>query len=73
MWSVTNKLQTTKIRLENNNIEKFGELINQSHNSLQFDYEVGCPELDFVVKQGRTIDGVVGIRMTGAGFGGCSF
>jgi galactokinase len=58
--------------LKNNEIEKFGEFMNESHNSLQYDYEVTCPELDFVVQEGRKIDGVLGIRMTGAGFGGCT-
>ena len=46
--------------------------MNASHDSLQYDYEVTCPELDFVVQEGRKIDGVLGIRMTGAGFGGCT-
>lgn len=66
------RVRQSAVVLKNNDIEKFGKLMNQSHDSLQFDYEVTCPELDFVVKQGRTIDGVVGIRMTGAGFGGCT-
>ncbi len=58
--------------LKNNEIDKFGKFMNESHNSLQYDYEVTCPELDFVVQEGRKIDGVLGIRMTGAGFGGCT-
>ena len=58
--------------LRNNQIDKFGEYMNESHDSLQYEYEVTCPELDFVVKEGRKIDGVIGIRMTGAGFGGCT-
>ena len=58
--------------LRNNEIAKFGEFMNESHDSLQYKYEVTCPELDFVVQEGRKIDGVLGIRMTGAGFGGCT-
>ena len=58
--------------LKNNDIDVFGECMNESHNSLRFDYEVTCPELDFVVDEGRKISGVLGIRMTGAGFGGCT-
>lgn len=58
--------------LKNNEITKFGELMNASHDSLQYKYEVTCPELDFVVLEGRKIEGVLGIRMTGAGFGGCT-
>ena len=67
-----NRVKKSAEALKNNDINKFGEFINQSHDSLQYDYEVTCPELDFVVKLGRKIEGVVGIRMTGAGFGGCT-
>lgn len=58
--------------MKNNDIALFGQYMNESHDSLQYDYEVTCPELDFVVDMGRNIDGVMGIRMTGAGFGGCT-
>ena len=43
----------------------------QSHNSLRDDYEVSCPELDFLVEEAIKIKGVYGARMTGGGFGGC--
>lgn len=58
--------------MKTNDIYEFGRLMNGSHDSLQYDYEVTCPELDFVVEEGRKIPGVLGIRMTGAGFGGCT-
>ncbi|MBR5614658.1 MAG: galactokinase [Clostridia bacterium] len=58
--------------LKKGNLAEFGKLMNLSHDSLQYDYEVTCPELDFVATAGRKIDGVLGIRMTGAGFGGCT-
>ena len=58
--------------MKNDDIEEFGRCMNESHDSLRDDYEVTCPELDFVVSEGRKIDGVLGIRMTGAGFGGCT-
>ncbi|MBR1969483.1 MAG: hypothetical protein IKA17_03910 [Clostridia bacterium] len=58
--------------MKNNDIALFGQYMNASHDSLQYDYEVTCPELDFIVSTGRKIDGVLGIRMTGAGFGGCT-
>ena len=48
-----------------------GKLLMESHRSLQHDYEVSCPELDFLVEMARAIDGVYGARMTGGGFGGC--
>ena len=58
--------------MKNDDIEVFGMFMNESHDSLRDDYEVTCPELDFVVSEGRKISGVLGIRMTGAGFGGCT-
>ena len=58
--------------MKNNDIELFGQYMNESHDSLQYDYEVTCSELDYVVNMGRKVDGVLGIRMTGAGFGGCT-
>ena len=48
-----------------------GKLLLASHRSLQADYEVSCPELDFLVEASCQIDGVYGARMTGGGFGGC--
>jgi len=50
----------------------FGELMNQSHISLKDDYEVTGFELDTIVNEAWKIEGVIGARMTGAGFGGCS-
>jgi galactokinase len=58
--------------LKNNNIVRFGELMNQSHDSLKDDYEVTGIELDTLVYEGRKLPGVIGTRMTGAGFGGCT-
>lgn len=58
--------------LKENNIERFGELMNQSHDSLSNDYEVTGKELDTLVYEARKLPGVIGSRMTGAGFGGCT-
>jgi galactokinase len=49
-----------------------GRLLVDSHRSLQHDYEVSCDELDFLVDAALAIDGVIGSRMTGGGFGGCT-
>src|SRR5262249_22779519 len=54
------------------NLEAFGELMNASHDSLRDDYQVSCLELDTLVDSARSVDGVYGSRMTGAGFGGCT-
>lgn len=58
--------------LEDNDIELLGKLMNESHDSLCTDYEVTGTELDTLVYEGRKLPGVVGTRMTGAGFGGCT-
>ncbi len=55
-----------------NNIRRFGELMNESHNSLRDDFEVSCPEIDYLVERAREVDGVLGSRITGGGFGGCT-
>jgi galactokinase len=52
-------------------IDTFGELMGESHRSLKDDYEVSGPELDKLVDIAGNVDGVIGARMTGAGFGGC--
>lgn len=54
------------------NYHKFGQLMTESHNSLRDDYNVSCPELDSLVEIASSVDGVLGSRMTGGGFGGCT-
>jgi galactokinase len=49
-----------------------GKLMVESHRSLQYDYEVSCAELDFLVDTALALPGVYGSRMTGGGFGGCT-
>lgn len=58
--------------LKANDVEAFGKLMNASHVSLRDDYEVTGIELDTLVEEAWKIDGVIGSRMTGAGFGGCT-
>jgi galactokinase len=58
--------------LRENNIDRFGILMNLSHDSLREDYEVTGIELDTLAYEARKLPGVVGSRMTGAGFGGCT-
>jgi galactokinase len=64
-------LEAVKV-LEAGDLERFGELMNQSHESLRDDYEVSSKELDQLVELARRQPGVLGARMTGAGFGGCT-
>ncbi|MBQ9503530.1 MAG: galactokinase, partial [Lachnospiraceae bacterium] len=58
--------------LKNNDKETFGRLINESHVSLRDDYEVSCKELDIMAEEAWKLPGVIGSRMTGGGFGGCT-
>ena len=58
--------------LKNNDIATFGKLMNESHDSLKNDYETSCEECDILAETARTIDGVIGSRITGGGFGGCT-
>lgn len=58
--------------LKVNDAESFGGLMYDSHDSLRHDYEVSCRELDVLVGATEGLRGVVGARMTGAGFGGCT-
>lgn len=58
--------------LKENNIEEFGKLMNASHVSLRDDYEVSCEEIDILVDLAWKIPGVIGSRITGGGFGGCT-
>lgn len=53
-------------------LEELGALMNASHQSLRSDFEVSCAELDCLVDIAQRTDGVLGSRMTGAGFGGCT-
>ena len=58
--------------LERGDLNEFGPLMAESHQSLRDDYEVSVRELDLMVEFARRIDGVYGARMTGGGFGGCT-
>lgn len=58
--------------LKSGNIIRFGELMNQSHISLRDDYEVSCEEIDLLVDLAWSVPGVIGSRITGGGFGGCT-
>jgi galactokinase len=64
-------LEAVKV-LESGDLERFGQLMNASHESLRDDYEVSSKELDVLVELAWKQPGVLGARMTGAGFGGCT-
>jgi len=58
--------------IENNDLETLGALIYASHNGLQHQYKVSCEELDFLVAPAKKNKKVLGARMMGGGFGGCT-
>lgn len=58
--------------LKEGNVEQFGKYMNQSHISLRDDYEVSCQEIDVLVDLAWSVPGVIGSRITGGGFGGCT-
>ncbi len=60
------------VALSEGHLLDFGVLMNASHYSLKYDFEVTCNELDTLVALSQQFDGVIGSRMTGAGFGGCT-
>ncbi|WP_270504145.1 galactokinase [Ligilactobacillus salivarius] len=70
VWENQRTMQA-QAALEEGDLEKFGRLVNASHVSLEHDYEVTGIELDTLAHTAWKQDGVLGARMTGAGFGGC--
>src|SRR5690606_14876341 len=64
--NTVNALKTSK------NTREIGDLLYQSHEGLQHLYEVSCPELDFLVNYSKQFDYILGSRMMGGGFGGCT-
>lgn len=70
---ITENLRTEKAHdaLIRDDLVEFGKCISGSHKSLKEDYEVSCDELDYIAEYLQSSNGVLGARMTGAGFGGC--
>ncbi len=67
-----NRAEKASKAIEDNDLNTLGALIFQSHNGLQHQYKVSCEELDFLVDQAKANDHVLGARMMGGGFGGCT-
>ncbi len=58
--------------LKNGDLEAFGKLMNEAHTSMSEDYGASCEEVDILVKEAWKLPGVIGSRITGGGFGGCT-
>jgi galactokinase len=70
--SENERVRKTVEALRRGDLTTLGQLLYASHQSLAGDYEVSSPELDLMVELASRLEGVVGARMTGAGFGGCT-
>ncbi len=66
------RVEQAATALSENNAERLGKLLNETHSGLSKEFEVSCDELDFLVEQTLLEKGVLGARMMGGGFGGCS-
>lgn len=70
--SENERVKKAVVFLKEAKLSLFGECMYESHKSLRDEYEVSCPELDLMVEIARSIEGTIGARMTGGGFGGCT-
>ncbi len=66
------RTQKAAVLLQQNNLRDFGKLMYQTHEGLSSLYEVSCKELDFLVEQAKANENVIGARLMGGGFGGCT-
>jgi galactokinase len=66
------RVQRAAAALEAGQVGEVGRLMNASHVSMRDDYEISCREIDLLVAFAGQVDGVLGARMTGGGFGGCT-
>ena len=67
-----NRVKRAAIALENDNLLELGRLMFETHEGLSHQYQVSCDELDFLVDKATEGSGVIGARMMGGGFGGCT-
>ena len=67
-----NRVHEAAKALKSGDLMNFGTLLNASHQSLSKDFEVSCPELDYLAEKSWELEGVLGSRMMGGGFGGCT-
>jgi len=71
VWTENRRVQAAVAALRAGEVATLGRLLDEAHASARDDYEISCPELEVLVQAAREVDGVVGARLTGAGWGGC--
>jgi galactokinase len=71
VWSENRRVGAAVAALNSGDITTLGALLDAAHVSAREDYEVSCPELEALIAAAHEVEGVVGARLTGAGWGGC--
>jgi galactokinase len=71
VWSENRRVLRTVEEMKCDEIKKVGEFLNEAHASARDDYRISTPELEVLVEAARAVEGCVGARLTGAGWGGC--
>ncbi len=71
VWTENRRVEEAVDALSAGDVATFGRLLDGAHASARDDYEISCPELESLLRTAREVDGVVGARLTGAGWGGC--
>jgi galactokinase len=71
VWTENLRVEEAVAALRVADVATLGRLLNEAHASARDDYEISCEELEYLVEAAREVDGVVGARLTGAGWGGC--
>ena len=71
VWSENHRVLAAVDAMQHNDIANLGDLLNAAHASARDDYRISTPELEVLVDAARAVDGCVGARLTGAGWGGC--
>ncbi len=71
VWTENERVLSAAQALRAQDAVTLGRLLNEAHVSARDDYEISCPELEHLVQAAREVDGVLGSRLTGAGWGGC--
>ncbi len=66
------RTEESRTAIKRGDMITLGKLMNRSHESLRDNFEVSCPEIDWLVKRAQEIEGIYGSKITGTGFGGCT-
>jgi galactokinase len=71
VWSENQRVERALVAMRSNDLTTLGQLLNAAHASARDNYRISCPELEVLVQGAQAVDGCLGARLTGAGWGGC--